>query len=157
MRENGGSRITLCGEKMQRSRTSLRDDEAAAVGDEEALPPLRRDTVQQCCRVAAGARDGERPLIDVGGEDLHARRPRSLVHVLAQQDRRCENTSSPVAQPGTQTRTVSSAPRPSNSFGITCSASASKASASRKKLVTLISRSRNSAATSCGSWRSRST
>ena len=30
-----------------------------------------------------------------------------------------ENTSSPVEQPGTQTRTVSSAPRPSNSFGIT--------------------------------------
>ncbi len=30
-----------------------------------------------------------------------------------------ENTSSPVAQPGTQMRTVSSAPRPSNSFGMT--------------------------------------
>ena len=57
-----------------------------------------------------------------------------------------ENTSSPVAQPGTQTRTVSSAPRPSNSFGMTSSARRSKASASRKKLVTLISRSRNSAA-----------
>jgi hypothetical protein len=40
-----------------------------------------------------------------------------------------EKTSSPVEQPGTQTRTTSSAPRPSKSFGTTSFARLSKASA----------------------------
>ena len=48
-------------------------------------------------------------------------------------------------------------PFPSNKFGMTMLFSASKASASRKKLVTPISRSRNSAVTSRESERSRST
>ena len=119
MRENGGSRMTLCGEKMHRSRTSLETTIAAAVGDEEALSPLRRDAVEQRVGIARRARDRQRPLVDVGGEDLHARHGGAAVSMCSRSRMPIENTSSPVAQPGTQMRTVSSAPRPSNSFGIT--------------------------------------
>jgi hypothetical protein len=51
-----------------------------------------------------------------------------------------EYASSPLAHAGTQTRTSSPEPLPAKRAG-TCVSSASKASRSRKKLVTLIRRS----------------
>jgi two-component system CheB/CheR fusion protein len=57
---------------------------------------------------------------------------------------------SPVEHPHTQTRTASIAGLPANRPGITCVRRASKASGSRKKLVTLINRSQNSESTSAG-------
>jgi hypothetical protein len=59
-----------------------------------------------------------------------------------------EYASSPVAQPVTQTLTCSSAPLPSNRRGTPSVSSPAKAVGSRKKLVTLMSRS---ASRSCSS------
>jgi hypothetical protein len=64
----------------------LGDNEAAAVGNEKSLAPLRRDAVEQIRRIARGARNGQGPLVDVSGEELHARNCRELVHMLAQQN-----------------------------------------------------------------------
>ncbi len=68
-----------------------------------------------------------------------------------------EYTSSPVAQPGIQTRTVRRRAPALEQLGHDHRASASNASVSRKKLVTLISRSRNSGCASAGSCAAAST
>ena len=52
MREKGGSRSTLCGEKHAQIAHLLGDDEAAAPGGEETLAPLRRHALQQRCGIA---------------------------------------------------------------------------------------------------------
>ena len=64
-----------------------------------------------------------------------------------------EYASSPVAQPGAQTRTCSPGPLRSNMRGTTAASRRRKASGSRKKFVTLMSRSRRSPCNSSGRLR----
>ena len=71
-------------------------------------------------------------------------------------DMAIENASSPVAQPATQTRIVSFAGRAWRMRGKTTFFKHSNDSGSRKKLVTLMSKSRWSAISSSESFSSRS-
>ena len=80
----------------------------------------------------------------------------SASHVLAQQDRDRIGLLAGRASGHPHAHGVARRRSSSNSFGMTLAASASNASASRKKLVTPISRSRNSRLASSPSWRSRS-
>ena len=54
MRENGGSRMTLCEEKMHRSRSSLTRC-SSGLRAEKALQSLRRDSFEHRARIAPGA------------------------------------------------------------------------------------------------------
>ena len=67
-----------------------------------------------------------------------------------------EYASSPVEQPGTQTRIVALVGRSCTNGAMALSLSAFHASGSRKNPVTLIVRSAVSASISCGSSRNRS-
>ena len=71
MRENGGSRTRLCSEKMHRSRTSLASWNVPASSVKKRCRRVGRDLLECTGRVAAGPRDGQRRLVDVGAEHLH--------------------------------------------------------------------------------------
>ena len=91
--------------------------------------------------VAAGARDLEGRLVDVGAEDLHLRRRPHRVHALAQQEGDRVDLLAGRAAGNPDAQRVRLAPCRRTAGGSRL-LSAWKASASRKKWVTPISRSR---------------
>ena len=65
----------------------LGDHVAAAVEGEVAPAALLRNALEQSLRVASGPGGRKRRLVDVGGEDLHARRDLEPRHLLAHENR----------------------------------------------------------------------
>ena len=95
-------------------------------------------------------------LVDVGAEDLHLGRHCAAWSMCSRSRMAIEYTSSPVAQPGTQTRTASSRAPALEQLRDDLLAPAPRRRRGRERTtVTPISRSRNSSVTSSGSRRSR--
>ena len=132
------------------------DDVAAAVRDEEAGSPLRRDAVEESFGITRRPGDSQGAFVDIGGENLHAGCGGKCSHIFAQQNGDRENFFAGGAAWHPDAHRVIGA-TPFKQAGDHQLQSASNASGSRKKLVTLMRRSRKSAPTSCGSWRSSST
>ena len=82
------------------------DAVAARLADEEALSRSSETSAAIDVRIHAFACDADRVVVEVGREDLHARRRRDL-RAYSASSIAIEYASSPVAHAGTQTRTVS--------------------------------------------------
>jgi hypothetical protein len=63
------------------------DDHAEFVTGKEALEAARADVIEVRTGITPSARDRQRLLIDIGGEQLDLRQGFQVVHVLSQHDR----------------------------------------------------------------------